>query len=180
MHERGTNPCPIRSSCSRAGTIITTMGICTGWPRDSLLALRRQWRSGPEKKERKNEEGGEKRWGKSQQRVWSTSSTLSEPEKRRRRRRRRRRSGGWKRNGEVAEEKGRGNKKKKKKKGVKKRRSGPYLSMQDRRHQIYAWRQIFQNHWSSTRPPLSLPLSPSPVPRAVRKDDDSFYQAAAQ
>lgn len=151
MHERRTNPCSIRCSYSRAGTIITTMGICTGWPQDSLLALRRQWRSGPEKKERKNEEG-EKRWGKSQQRLGARAEAEE-------RRRRRRRSGGWKRNGEVAEEKGRvRRRRRKKKKGIKKRRSGPYLSMQDRRHQIYAWRQIFQNHWSSFLFPPSVPF----------------------
>lgn len=42
-------------------TIIMTMVSAQGGPRDSLLALTRQWRSGPEKKKRrlkkKNEEG---------------------------------------------------------------------------------------------------------------------------
>jgi len=48
-------------------------------------------------------------------------------------------------------------------------RLGPYLSMRARRLQIYARRQIFQNH--SLRPSPSLPLKPF---WRSRKEDDSL------
>jgi len=45
----------------RVETTIMTMVSAQGGPRDSLLALVRQWRSGPEKKKRTTKKGNEER-----------------------------------------------------------------------------------------------------------------------
>lgn len=62
----GMGSSPPAFPVAQVGTIIIimTMVSAQGGPSDSLLALERQWRSGPEKKKRKDEEEEKRGWGK--------------------------------------------------------------------------------------------------------------------